>query len=451
MNPSQRPLARRKANSFAELSKEDRKIFMKESAIVAIEEGMDYLQAGRKVAIQRQLVHIQKHEEKAVKQAIFRVAKSMQQLQEMTSNVEVDGSNHGADAVEPNGASNESECIDVLDNNRLDKCGRKRKKLHMLVPGDKKRAAMMYKGASNHMEYRRAVKEAIHQVVSNDVARSSNSLAKKAILNLQAKGIHLGVRRCTELVNICKEHGKVPSPQKPGGVFVPACIEERIVSLIKGLRQRKLPVFGDDVIGWCTELIKDTPCATRFRDGKASEGWYRGFLRRTGMTTGTERPLEITRAEWYNEKNLTTYYDVAEGVLVNAGVATKNPHYNPNDPYSQSIFITRPERIVSFDETRLELDCTRTSKAKTDRMVRDGLEDRGETLAVKSSCTASAVCGRTGTGMLVLNAMVCKLPCIVMLCILTCSALQVWHSHLTLCLARGRPSITPGLLSTRLM
>ena len=90
---------------------------------------------------------------------------------------------------------------------------------------------MMYKGASNHLEYRRAVKEAVHQAVSNDVAGSSNSLAKKAILSMQAQGIQMGVRRCTALVNICKEHGRVPSPQKPGGVFVPSCIEDKIVNL----------------------------------------------------------------------------------------------------------------------------------------------------------------------------------------------------------------------------
>ena len=181
------------------------------------------------------------------------------------------------------------------------------------------------------------------------------------------------------------------SPQKPGGVFVPAFIEERIVNLIKGLRQRKLPVFGDDVIGWCTELINGTEWAANLKDGKASDGWYRGFLRRTGMATGTERPLEITRAKWYTEANLKTYYEVAEGVLLNAGVAARNPEYDEAVPCSQSILITRPERIVSFDETRLELDCTRTSKGKTDRIVRAGLEDRGEALATKSSATASTI------------------------------------------------------------
>ena len=96
----------------------------------------------------------------------------------MTSDVQVDGSSDGADwagGAEPDGATNDNQCNDTLDNNRIDKCGRKRKALNMLVPGDKKRATMMYKGASNHLEYRRAVKEAVHQAVSNDVAGSSNS------------------------------------------------------------------------------------------------------------------------------------------------------------------------------------------------------------------------------------------------------------------------------------
>ena len=86
-------------------------------------------------------------------------------------------------------------------------------------------------------------------------------------------------------------------PSKARWIFAPSHIEDRIVKLIKGLRQRKLPVFEDDVMGWCTEFIKDTPYAAYFPDGKASVGWYRGFLRRTEMTIGTVRPLEITRSE----------------------------------------------------------------------------------------------------------------------------------------------------------
>ena len=224
-------------------------------------------------------------------------------------------------------------------------------------------------------------------------------MAKAASEHLQAAGVNLSVRHCCTLVKDAVLTGTVPSPQKPGGTFVSTAIEERIVKLIKGYRSRKLPVFGDDVMGWCTELIRGTVYEKNFPpDGKATEGWYRKFLQRTGMTTGTERPLEITRGEWLTEENLQRYYEVAEGVLLKAGVAVPNPDYDAAVPFSQPILITRPERIVSFDESRLELDCTATSKARSDHIVRAGKDDRGESLATKSSSTTSVVCGRTGTG-----------------------------------------------------
>ena len=86
-------------------------------------------------------------------------------------------------------------------------------------------------------------------------------------------------------------------------------------------------------------------------------------------------------------------------MLLKARVAAPNPDYDLNVPFSRSILITRPERIVSFDERRLELDCTAsTTKARSDHIVRAGKDDRGESLATKSSSTASMVCGGTGTG-----------------------------------------------------
>ncbi len=46
-------------------------------------------------------------------------------------------------------------------------------------------------------------------------------------------------------------------------------------------------------------------------------------------------------------------------MLLKAGVAVVNPEYSPMVPYSQMILITKPERISSYDETKMELDCTR--------------------------------------------------------------------------------------------
>ncbi len=45
-----------------------------------------------------------------------------------------------------------------------------------------------------------------------------------------------------------------------------------------------------------------------------------------------------------------------------AGVAVVNPDYDPDLPYSKEIPITKPERICSYDETKMELDFTRGFK-----------------------------------------------------------------------------------------
>jgi hypothetical protein len=55
---------------------------------------------------------------------------------------------------------------------------------------------------------------------------------------------------------------------------------------------------------------------------------------------------------------MASYFEVAKGVLLNAGVALVNPDYDPDLPYSQEILITKPERIWPYDETKMELDCT---------------------------------------------------------------------------------------------
>jgi hypothetical protein len=44
-----------------------------------------------------------------------------------------------------------------------------------------------------------------------------------------------------------------------------------------------------------------------------------------GFTTGIRRPLEQTLAEWNTEENLETYFEVAKGVLLDAGVVVINP------------------------------------------------------------------------------------------------------------------------------
>ena len=87
---------------------------------------------------------------------------------------------------------------------------------------------------------------------------------------------------------------------------------------------------------------------------------------------------------------------VAKDLLVDAGVVIMNPHFEPNIPYSKEIPITHPERICSYDETKMELDCNRAGRGKTDRTTRDGDKDDDTSLLVKSSKCGTATCGRLG-------------------------------------------------------
>ena len=181
----------RKAKSFADLSKDDRKVLVKEAATIALREGLGYVDAATKAAIQLQLVHIQRWEQQAVKQAVWRVVKTMNELRSMEVDVH-GGGDDGADGVDvaaTGGEEGQGTNANNLPNSRIGKCGRKRKQLGMRVPGDKKRAAMEYKGAANHMEYRRAVKEAVYQASSNNGSGSSDGIAKEAIRSLHNQGI----------------------------------------------------------------------------------------------------------------------------------------------------------------------------------------------------------------------------------------------------------------------
>jgi hypothetical protein len=86
------------------------------------------------------------------------------------------------------------------------------------------------------------------------------------------------------------------------------------------------------------------------------------------------------------------YFDVARDVLVNAGLAVHNPEFDPDVPYSKELLIVAPERICSYDVTRVELDCTNPIKGASDRIIRDGTKDDGTFIVTKSSKSASAVC-----------------------------------------------------------
>ena len=104
--------------------------------------------------------------------------------------------------------------------------------------------------------------------------------------------------------------------------------------IVKHMREQFYPVFQEDVIKWAAEAIAGTGYESYFPNGKPTRGWYRGWLSRNEFLTSALRPLELTRKEWYTAENLASYFEVAKGVLMKAGVAEVNPHYDREVPYS---------------------------------------------------------------------------------------------------------------------
>jgi hypothetical protein len=258
-----------------------------------------------------------------------------------------------------------------------------------------------FNGASSHQECQNLIKEACKVATGNKLQNgvSYHTAGKSMRADLHDKGISIGMRTCTGHIKRAIANDGVPlTPQKPGGICVPSSLEDRIATVVRWFRDRKHPVFLDDVKDWANREIAGTIYAENFPDGKVTGGWYRGFLRRQGMLTGHLRPLEMARHEWLTEQNLADYYEVAKGVLLKVGVARVNPDFQPDVPYSQEILITHHERITSYDETKLELDCTKGGKGKGDMIVRACHADDGEGVVPKTTSCASATCGRRGDG-----------------------------------------------------
>lgn len=261
-----------------------------------------------------------------------------------------------------------------------------------------------YHGAENKAAYQQAVKAAVAEVAFNRSDLTGRAAGREVSSILAAQGITLSDRSCNDKVKAARETNVVVTPQPPGGTYVSTSIERRIAEAVAQLRDKEYPVFPEDIKAWCKKEVEGTVWHKNFLDENGNEragaydGWYKGFLNRQEFVTGTMRPLEISRKEWFTAENLATYYRVAKPQLVKAGVAEPNPNYDPNARYSEEIIITRPERICSYDETKLELDCTQGGKGKKDRLVRAGPEDNGQCVVTKSSKCASVACGRLGDG-----------------------------------------------------
>lgn len=189
--------------------------------------------------------------------------------------------------------------------------------------------------------------------------------------------------------------------------IMPVEFTDKLVQWICAKRALRFPVFRDDVLAVANCLIKDTTFANKFKHNSIDVKWYYRMLDNYSHVLGTanQRPLEIDRARWATAANVKEWYNMLADILIDTGIARKNPDFDPNadakSRKAEPILIIDPDRMVSFDETRVEMDMTKASKSKSERILVDkttAAANRCETLAHKGGMCGTAVGGSTASG-----------------------------------------------------
>ena len=190
-------------------------------------------------------------------------------------------------------------------------------------------------------------------------------------------------------------------PARQGRVVaIPQEVEKKLEDLCLLLRDMKLPVFRYMVLNYVNILIKGTEVAEQFKDKEVKRCWYYRWLGRcTRLRTANLTPLEMTRAQWATSENAKKHYDMLVDILMKAGLAVLNEAFNPAEPRSERIIITKPWRIFPMDESRLTNDTTVKDKSKANRSVVSREGDSCEVLVNKGGGDGTGIGGSSADGM----------------------------------------------------
>ena len=190
-------------------------------------------------------------------------------------------------------------------------------------------------------------------------------------------------------------------PTKPGRQLILGdVVESRLETLCLCLREMKIPVFQAMVISYANKLIAGTEFESQFKHGEVRKHWYYHWLGRCErLKTGNIRPLELTRAKWSTPENIKKHYDMLADIFVDLNLAVRNPAFNPDEPMSEQIKITKPGRIFSMDETRLTNDTMEKHKGKGCRSILGASGDDGTTVVNKGGGDGTGIGGSSADGL----------------------------------------------------
>lgn len=255
-------------------------------------------------------------------------------------------------------------------------------------------------------------KQKIQQFMAKEagahVKKSKNALSyREAATLVNEKYESYGVTVSHVLVHRYANNDEYdPSPKGRAG-YLPAEFYERLCKWIRAMRALRFPMFKDTVVAAANYTLEGTNYLQKFKHQRLDSDWYYRFLKTHNhlFSTANQRPLEITRAKWATAANIGQWYDMIADVLVDKGLAVKNPNYDvnakPGSADCEPIHITKPDRILSFDESRIELDMTQATKSNESRTIVDKqapASSRQESLANKGGLCGTGVGGSTASG-----------------------------------------------------
>ena len=182
---------------------------------------------------------------------------------------------------------------------------------------------------------------------------------------------------------------------------------DKVFDWVVEMRMRKLHVSKDLIR---TQLFQTLPerCHHWYPDGMVSDFVYRSFMKKFEKQLNSPsdgKAHDVQRECQETEKSISDYFKVVAETAVKSGLAVWNENYDSNVPFSEAIHWTKPERVISFDETDLPLgngakDVPRRTTPGTVTLKDDKL-DQKQILCQNSSFKASGVGGSYGNGVAV--------------------------------------------------
>lgn len=187
--------------------------------------------------------------------------------------------------------------------------------------------------------------------------------------------------------------------------YLPKEFDDRLSQWILSIRALKFPIFKDTIIGAANDALHGMACLDKFKHGALGNDDFLSSHSHL-FDTANHQPQEISREQWATAHTTQARGTSCSRLLLwtKRGVAVENAENDddapPDSHEAQRVSVVKPNNLISFDESRVELDTNQSSKSNSECIVVDkhaSLEIRRETITHKGGLAGTTVCGSTAS------------------------------------------------------